>query len=191
MPTGTGDSGVTALDGKVYVIGGASFYPHFLPTSSDMGTGTWGSSINYEYDPATDTWSQRAPMPIGLSHVGVVGFKHKLYVFGGFTSNVHKNAQNEAVEYDPAANTWRWLAPLSSRRGSVSAAEVGGKIHVFGGRPRDPTPVNDHDIYDPATNQWTKRPADADGARSCGYRNHRWQNPYRRRTHRGLNPKRP
>jgi N-acetylneuraminic acid mutarotase len=158
MPTGTGDSGVTALDGKVYVIGGASFYPHFLPSSSDMGTGTWGSSINYEYDPATDTWSQRAPMPIGLSHVGVVGFKHKLYVFGGFTSNVHKNAQNEAVEYDPAANTWRWLAPLSSRRGSVSAAEVGGKIHVFGGRPRDPTPVNDHDIYDPATNQWTKGP---------------------------------
>jgi Kelch motif protein len=54
MPTGTGDSGVAALDGKIYVVGGSSFYPHILPTSSDMGSGTWGSSVNYEYDPATD-----------------------------------------------------------------------------------------------------------------------------------------
>ena len=55
MPTGTGDSGVAALDGKIYVVGGSSFYPHILPTSPDMGSGTWGSSVNYEYDPATDT----------------------------------------------------------------------------------------------------------------------------------------
>ena len=86
MPTGTGDSGVAALDGKIYVVGGSSFYPHIVPTSSDMGTGTWGSSVNYEYDPAADNWRELAPLPIGLSHVGVVGFNHKLYAFGGFTS---------------------------------------------------------------------------------------------------------
>jgi N-acetylneuraminic acid mutarotase len=157
MPTGTGDSGVAALDGKIYVIGGSSFYPHIVSTSPDMGSGTWGSSINYEYDPATDKWRQLAPMPIGLSHVGVVGLNHKLYAFGGFTSLIHANAQNAALEYDPAANTWRWLPPLSSRRGSVSAAAVDGKIHVFGGRLHDPTPVDAHDVYDPATNQWTRK----------------------------------
>ena len=86
MPTGTGDSGVAALDGKIYVVGGSSFYPHIVPTSPDMGSGTWGSSVNYEYDPAADKWRQLAPMPIGLSHVGVVGLNHKLYAFGGFTS---------------------------------------------------------------------------------------------------------
>src|SRR5580704_3425109 len=68
MPTGTGDSGVASLDGKIYVVGGSSFFPHILPMSSDMGSGTWGSSVNYEYDPATDKWRQRAPIPIGLSH---------------------------------------------------------------------------------------------------------------------------
>ena len=156
MPTGTGDSGVAALDGKIYVVGGSSFYPHIVPTSSDMGTGTWGSSVNYEYDPATDHWRELAPLPIGLSHVGVVGFNHKLYAFGGFTSNIHANSQNAAMAYDPAANTWQWLAPLSSRRGSVGVAEVDGKIHVFGGRPHDPTPLDIHEIYDPTTNQWTK-----------------------------------
>jgi N-acetylneuraminic acid mutarotase len=157
MPTGTGDSGVAALDGKIYVVGGSSFYPHIVPTSPDMGSGTWGSSVNYEYDPATDKWRQLAPLPIGLSHVGVVGLDHKLYAFGGFTSLIHANAQNAAVVYDPAANAWQWLPPLNSRRGSVSAAEVGGKIHVFGGRPHDPTPVATHEVYDPATNQWTEK----------------------------------
>ena len=88
MPTGTGDSGVAALDGKIYVVGGSSFYPHIVPTSPDMGSGTWGSSVNYEYDPAADKWRQLAPMPIGLSHVGVRGLNHKLYAFGGFTSSV-------------------------------------------------------------------------------------------------------
>ena len=157
MPTGTGDSGVAALDGKIYVVGGSSFYPHILPTSPDMGSGTWGSSVNYEYDPATDKWRELAPLPIGLSHVGVVGFNHKLYAFGGFTSLIHANAQNAALVYDPAANAWQWLPPLNSRRGSVSADVVDGKIHVFGGRLRDPTPLDVHEVYDPATNQWASK----------------------------------
>src|SRR5262245_20080804 len=63
MPSGTGDSGVVAFDGKVYVVGGSTFRAHILPTSSDMGSGTWGSTVNYEYDPATDRWRERAPLP--------------------------------------------------------------------------------------------------------------------------------
>ncbi len=157
LPTPTADPGVAALDGKIYVVGGAIFFPHALPTSSDMGSGTWGSSVNYEYDPATDHWRELAPLPIGLSHVGLVGFNHKLYAFGGFSSLVHANAQDAALVYDPAANAWQWLAPLSSRRGGAGVVEVGGKIHVFGGRPRDPTPLDIHEVYDPATNQWTKK----------------------------------
>ncbi len=155
MPSGTGDSGVAALDGKIYVIGGASFFPHLLPGSSDMGSGTWGSSVNYEYDPATDKWRERAPLPIGLSHAGVIGFDHKLYVFGGFTSLIHANAQNAALVYDPSSDQWQWLSPMTARLGAVSAAVVDGKIHVLGGRPREPTPVAIHQVYDPAANQWT------------------------------------
>jgi N-acetylneuraminic acid mutarotase len=157
MPTPTADPGVAALDGKIYVVGGSIFFPHVVPTSSDMGSGTWGSSVNYEYDPATDHWRELAPLPIGLSHVGVVGFNHKLYAFGGFTSLVHANAQDTALVYDPTANAWQWLAPLGSRRGGVGVVEVGGKIHVFGGRPHDPTPLDIHEVYDPTTNQWTKK----------------------------------
>ena len=128
MPTPTADPGVAALDGKIYVVGGAIFFPHVVPTSADMGSGTWGSSVNYEYDPATGHWRELAPLPIGLSHVGVVGFNHKLYAFGGFTSLVHANAQDAALVYDPAANAWQWLAPLSSRRGDSASSRSAGKF---------------------------------------------------------------
>jgi len=56
-----------------------------MQPASDMGSGTWGSSVNYEYDPTADKWRRLAPLPIGLSHVGAAGFDHKLYASGGFT----------------------------------------------------------------------------------------------------------
>jgi len=157
MPTGTGDSAVAALDGKIYIFGGSTFRPHILPTSSDMGSGTWGSTVNYEYDPKTDRWRERAPLPIGLSHPGAVGLNGKLYVFGGFTNLVHANAQIVALAYDPATDKWQELAPMSTALGAVAVATVDGKIHAFGGRPRDPLPVDFHEAYDPATNQWSKK----------------------------------
>src|SRR5215475_11392360 len=97
MPSGTGDSGVVALDGKIYVVGGSTFRAHILPTSSDMGSGTWGSTVNYEYDPATDRWRERAPLPIGLSYINLVALNHKIYTFGGFTNLVHADAQKVAA----------------------------------------------------------------------------------------------
>jgi Kelch motif/Galactose oxidase, central domain len=156
MPSGTGDSGVVALDGKIYVVGGSTFRAHILPTSSDMGSGTWGSTVNYEYDPITDRWRERAPLPIGLSHLNLVALNHKIYTFGGFTNLVHADAQRVALVYDPATDKWQELAPMSTALGAVGVAEVDGKIHVFGGRPRDPLPVNFHEVYDPMTNAWAK-----------------------------------
>jgi N-acetylneuraminic acid mutarotase len=157
MPSGTGDSGVVPLDGKIYVVGGSTFRAHILPTSSDMGSGTWGSTVNYEYDPATDRWRERAPLPIGLSHINLVALDHKIYTFGGFTNLVHADAQKVALVYDPATDKWQELAPMSTALGAVGVAEVGGKVHVFGGRPRDPLPVNFYEVYDPVTNTWIKR----------------------------------
>ncbi len=143
MPTARAEIGVAALDGKIYVVGGTA-------------QGRWDSSLNYEYDPANDQWRERAPLPKGLSHVGLVGFNGKLYAFGGFTNIVHVGAMDLAFEYDPAADTWRTIAPLSSPRASIGVAVVDEKIHIIGGRGLDKITVNIHEVYDPATNTWTK-----------------------------------
>src|SRR5262245_62067186 len=61
MPSGTADSGFVALDGKVYVVGGSTFRAHILPTSSDMGSGTWGSTVNYATDQLPRSWASAGP----------------------------------------------------------------------------------------------------------------------------------
>lgn len=130
--------GIAALDGKIYVVGGAT-------------PGDQASPLNQEYDPAADRWRDRAPLPHGLSHPGVAGLNHKLYAIGGFSGGgVHVGALDLAFEYDPATDSWRQLAPLSSPRGSVGVAAVGGKIHAIGGRGLDKITVATHQIYDPS-----------------------------------------
>src|ERR1700741_5582974 len=60
----------TALNGKMYVIGGW-----------DEGK---AAGINYEYDPATDKWSQKKGMPRSAHHAAIATANGKLYVMGGF-----------------------------------------------------------------------------------------------------------
>jgi len=50
LPEPRGEVGVASANGKIYVIGGSA-----------LGVGA--QTLNEEYDPATDRWRQRAPMP--------------------------------------------------------------------------------------------------------------------------------
>ena len=96
---------------------------------------------NYEYDPATDKWTKKKPMPRPAHHAAMAVANGKIYVIGGFiaptTTAVPLGAAWQPIddvwEYDPAADSWKSLAPLPSRRGSALAVEVGGKIYTIGG----------------------------------------------------------
>ena len=64
--------------GKIYVVGGFE----------EPGL---GNVLNFaittaveEYDPSTDKWTARAPMPVGLHHVGIGAAGGRLYVVGGY-----------------------------------------------------------------------------------------------------------
>ncbi len=92
---------LAALNGKVYVIGGSV-------------AGTAVPQID-EYDPATDTWRARAPMPKGLDHIGVAVIGGKIVTVGGFIGSPHRGAVSDVYEYDPVADSWRALAPLKNR----------------------------------------------------------------------------
>lgn len=164
LPQSVAEVGVTALGGDIYVVGGTE--------QQGEAQATYNSTQNLRYDPAQDTWTERAPLPQGLTHVGVAALGGKVYAVGGFTNIVHIDPQPVAFVYDPGTDTWSKLADISSTRGSVSAAAVDGKLHIFGGRISDevikiPTPpgapefyqgygtVTTHQIYDPATSKWS------------------------------------
>src|SRR5215831_3858193 len=106
-----GEVAAATVGGKIYVLGGSAL-------------GNDAQTLTEEYDPATDRWRVRAPMPRGLSHVGAVGMNGKIYVVGGFIRNVHMDAQNVALEYDPATDTWKSLPAMKSPRGSVGLAAL-------------------------------------------------------------------
>jgi N-acetylneuraminic acid mutarotase len=145
LPAARAEVAAAALDGKLHVIGGW-----------EKGTaGLSAGPYHDEYDPATDTWRARAPLPEGRDHVALAIAGGKLYAFGGFVAVVHKGAGSGAFEYDPAADTWRALPPMKAPRGSAGAAAVDGKIHVIGGRGLDGVVVATHEVYDPQTNKWS------------------------------------
>lgn len=137
------DVGVAALNSKIYVLGGGA-------------PGQTASQLNQEYDPATDRWRERAPIPQGVTHGGVAGDNGKIYVVGGFTASIHAVAVDKAFEYDLATDTWRQLPPINSPRGSVGVAVANGKVHAIGGRGLNNVTVATHEVYDPATGKWSQ-----------------------------------
>jgi len=142
LPFERGEMAIAAVNGKVYLISGAS-------------RGVEANAFNQEYDPGTGTWRELALMPSVASHAGAAALNGKIYVVGGFVANVHVGAVNRVFEYDPATDRWRPLAPLAAPRGAPGVVAVNGKIHAIGGRDPERRTVTTHEVYDPATNTWS------------------------------------
>src|SRR5207244_2077421 len=87
---------------------------------------------NEAYDPATDSWTIRAPLPRPLNHPAAAGLNGRLYVMGGFDNGTGRPVAS-LYEYDPATDTWAERAPMPTARGALAAATLGGLIYAVGG----------------------------------------------------------
>jgi N-acetylneuraminic acid mutarotase len=140
-----------AVNGKIYVIGGG----RTVMKDGKPVTSYTNGDVD-EYDPATDTWRTRSPMPEGGTHNGIAVLDGKIYMAGGFAGGMHTLPTASLQVYDPSTDTWRKLAPLSSPRGSVSLTTLDRKIHAFGGRLMgEENSIATHEVYDPKTDKWT------------------------------------
>jgi N-acetylneuraminic acid mutarotase len=152
MPAVRNEVVAVAINDKIYVIGG-----------SISASGNWRLTRNEEYDPKTDKWRSRAPLPSGASHMGGAVLDGKIYAIGGFVGQDHKGAVDRVFEYDPLADVWHALPALSRPRGSIGAAALDGRIHAIGGRITTESGdwhsggvVALHEVYDPAAGKWTQ-----------------------------------
>ena len=101
----------------------------------------------WEYDPATNSWSQKANYP-HQSH-GAVGFTigNKGYIGSGDSESI--GSCYDFYEFDPIANTWTAKAPCPlSNDGHVSFA-INGLGYIGLGTS------NELYSYNPITNVWT------------------------------------
>jgi N-acetylneuraminic acid mutarotase len=146
LPASNSETGVAAVDGRVFVVGG---YPSDRKTVATVQV----------YDSATDRWQIVAPLPVPLNHVMAAGVNGKLYVIGGQTTESSEPEKagfvNTTYEYDPATNHWTTRASMPTRRGGGAAAVADGKIYVVGGRPPGGA---DFVVYDPKADRWTTLP---------------------------------
>ena len=123
MPTGRENAQAIAIDGKLYVVGGLVRDPGnaFIFSVTDLLE---------VYDPATNSWATKAPMPTPRENtsLGVIG--GKLHVVGGAQIGV---ALNTHEVYDPATNTWSTLEPMPTARTNAMASVIDDRLYVAGG----------------------------------------------------------
>jgi len=136
----TGPGAAMGIDGKIYVFGGSD---NSLLSSVER------------YDPTTDTWSYRAPMPGPRGWLrAATAPDGTIYTFGGSTNSF---PSTEVWRYDPVSDTWDTSVPQmpTERRDVVAVTGPDGLIYVFGGHWN----YNTVEAFDPVNGTWhTKTP---------------------------------
>jgi N-acetylneuraminic acid mutarotase len=152
MPMKRTEIAAAALEGKIYVVGGFE-----KPSLGNLMSPAITPALDV-YDPATDRWTSKAPLPIGLHHAGIGVAGGRLYVIGGYSRSMFsvRNPVATVYAYDPVTDTWTERAPLPTARGALSVTELDGKLYAVGGYDGKGNNAQ-VEVYDPIFNAWTAR----------------------------------
>jgi N-acetylneuraminic acid mutarotase len=154
MPTARSRFGIAVVDGKIYAIGGRGAAP------SQYGV----LATNEDYNPASNTWDTREPMPSARCDFAIAVYGDKIYTFGGRINPteyafIPEDYLGVTEVYNPKTDTWETKTSMPTNRCGLSANVVNGKIYLTGGiKYYDRFPyvslVNETEVYDPQTDSW-------------------------------------
>ncbi|MGC1760077.1 MAG: kelch repeat-containing protein, partial [Candidatus Cybelea sp.] len=120
------------------------------------------------YDPATNHYSERAPLPIGRDHMGLVTYEGRLYAIGG---RINTPAHNTAYLdiYDPRSNAWTSGPSMPTARSGMAVAAFQNRIFAIGGEQSGMTAAfKTNEAYDPASKSWSEFAALPEGRHGTG-----------------------
>ncbi|HSM13373.1 MAG TPA: hypothetical protein VLA66_04840, partial [Thermoanaerobaculia bacterium] len=117
------------------------------------GEATGGNRNNpiEEYDPATNTWTDRATLLTGVSNGAAVGVGDLVYVPGGYNGSA---GIPDLQIFDPATNMVTLGTPMPAGNFAHAAAVLGTDIHVLGGSSTGVAGTT-HYIYDTVAGSWS------------------------------------
>jgi len=142
-PTPRDGFDANVLNGKIHLIGGKRIN---LP-----GYSTQPYDVNDVYNPSSDTWTIKAPLPVAVYDYTSAVIDNKIYVIGGSGTTLNQI-------YNPENDTWSngKASPYSSTYGA-GAATLGlmapKRMYIMGGGSL--VPIDGNVIYDPEIDDYS------------------------------------
>lgn len=142
---------IGVIDGDAYLVGGVTAVVHspgerLLLTPSNLLT---------RFDPKTETYTDLAPLPQALNHVGVVVYRGDLYVLGGYGKRVDTHTSKHFYRYDPGSDRWSRMPDMPEPRAAMAVGIIGHSLIVAGGA-RDRVPLSDTFAFDFDSQRWSR-----------------------------------
>jgi len=111
----------------------------------------YDSNKNEMYDPISNTWTEKAPLPSPRQSTAVVTFDNKIYVISG---KIKYDDRNDVFVYDPEKDVWQTKTSMPETRFISGAAVVKDKIVVITGVDGRRYRESKVFVYEPLKDQW-------------------------------------
>ncbi len=164
MPTSRHFLCANIIDGKIYLIGGLALEPtpwqNKLVSDPKFKLITYSHSDKNEvYDPVTDSWTEKTPLPHAVAFYSSAVVNNKIYVISGSTRD---GITGLVQVYDPQTDNWSLVTPIpnpvdSAAAGAIINAAMPSAIYVLGGytqRVGSIRRTNLNQMYFPENNSW-------------------------------------
>jgi len=132
MPSGRDFHSSCVLNNKIYIIGGWG-------SGDQAGLNVGTVEV---YDPETDSWETKSPMPTPQGGLPVATVGGIIYAMGGWGNN----EINTVEAYDPVTDVWTTKESMPTPQSSSGVAVVNDMIYVIGGYSVQ--------VYDPSIDAW-------------------------------------
>ncbi|MFC1724061.1 kelch repeat-containing protein [candidate division KSB1 bacterium] len=119
MPTPRSGAAAVAYNGKIYLVGGertVGFISVFVDSV-------------HVYDPDTDSWEAKGPIPTSRRNLQAQVVDGKLYAIGGYSESYESTVE----EFDLVSETWAVSDTMLTARESFGTSIVNNKIYSVGG----------------------------------------------------------
>lgn len=152
--TRVGAALAAGADGLIYAIGGRTVARQH-GFSHALVAGPLDGSVD-SYDPATNSWTSRQPMPTPRAFHGAASPDGRIIYAAGGANDTVKIATVEA--FDLASGAWSTRAPMATSRSNFGfAASRNGKLYAAGGWDNNGNQIGQVEEFDPATGAWRPR----------------------------------
>ena len=142
-----------SIGSKGYMGAGEGYNQGSNPNSAQSLNDFW------QYDPARNTWTQEANLPVPLERAASFVIGTQGYVCTGQSFNsTGMTLLKSLYRYDQASNTWAQLADFPGpARCDATGTNIGNYGYIGTGSPLTAPFFKDWYEFDPSKNQWYRR----------------------------------